>query len=736
MMMRAAIALILLMGLPALAASGSSTEMPRPALMAVLVEEGPVMDGNVLDDPAWEAVPSASGFRQTTPDELQPSSQETEVRVVYTSETLYFGIVCYDDNPSAMVVSDSRRDASLEETDSFQIILDTYRDQQNGFVFGTNPAAIEYDGQVSREGSGGRGGGRQRGGSGGGFNINWDGAWEVRTSIGDKSWSAEFAIPFRTLRYPSRQQQRWGVNFQRNIRRRNETAFWAPLSRQFNLYRLSEAGLLEGLEIPSQRNLKVIPYLLGEVSKKGDNDTRRLGDVGGDVKYSVTPALTLDFTYNTDFAQVEVDEQQINLDRFSLFFPEKRPFFLENAGLFSVGVPGDVELFFSRRIGIDEDGQEVPILAGARLSGKVGGTNVGFLNMQTEEVPGRIQGNNFMVGRISREFGNRSSWGALFVNRQGTGEAAPQDDYNRAYGFDGRLGIGQYGLISGFAALTDSPHLEGDEYAYQFRAEYNSQAWDLNVDYTEVADNFNPEVGFLRRSGYRNPSFLIFHRFRPASSPLGLHELRPHVSWRGFWDFEGFQETGFLHVDNHFEWKNGAEVHTGINFTREGLKDPFEISDGVIVPIGTYDHAEGQFVARSNQGAWLSFNFRANVGGFFGGDRVALSPGMRMRLGERFITSLNWNRNDINLPGGDFVTDLVRLRVSYAFNPRVNIQSFIQYNNVADIWSVNLRFAWLQAANTGLFIVYNDTRGFGSFTGETPDRSLLIKFSRLFDVFE
>ncbi|MEE8586112.1 MAG: DUF5916 domain-containing protein, partial [Acidobacteriota bacterium] len=534
----------LLLGIPALAAPESSAALPRPALTAVRVEEAPVLDGEVLNDPAWDAAPSASGFRQTTPDELQPSSQKTEVRVIYTAATLYFGIVCYDDNPSAIVISDSRRDASLNETDSFQIILDTYRDQQNGFVFGTNPAAIEYDGQVSREGSGGGGGGRQRGGSGGGFNINWDGAWEVRTSIGDKSWSAEFAIPFKTLRYPSRRRQNWGVNFQRNIRRRNETAFWAPLSRQFNLYRLSEAGRLDGLEIPSLRNLKVIPYLLGEISKEGGNDTRRLGEVGGDIKYSLTPALTLDVTYNTDFAQVEVDEQQINLDRFSLFFPEKRPFFLENAGLFSVGRSGDVDLFFSRRIGLDDDGQEVPILAGARLSGKIGGTNVGFLNMQTEEVQGRTQGNNFMVGRVSREFGNRSSLGALFVNRQGTGEQAPDDDYNRTYGFDGRLGLGQYGLISGFAALTDSPDLEGDEYAYQFRAEYNSQAWRLNADYTEVADNFNPEVGFLRRSGYRNPSFLIFRTFRPASSPLGLHELRPHVSWRGFWDFEGFQETG------------------------------------------------------------------------------------------------------------------------------------------------------------------------------------------------
>ena len=289
------------------------------------------------------------------------------------------GVVCYVRNRGTIIVSDSRRDTPLNETDSFQIIFDTYLDKQNGFVFGTNPAGLEYDGQVTNEGQGtgrfsGGGGGRpgsQQRGSGGGFNLNWDGVWQVRTQTTDVAWTAEFAIPFRTLRNPAGEVQTWGINFQRNIRNRNETAFWAPIPRQFNLNRLSLAGELQGIQVPPQRNLKLTPYVLGEaVRRVSDDQAVALGDAGADLKYSVTPSLTLDLTYNTDFAQVEVDEEQINLDRFNLFFSEKRPFFLENAGLFSVGLPGQLEIFFSRRIGIGENGEQIPVLGGGASPGR------------------------------------------------------------------------------------------------------------------------------------------------------------------------------------------------------------------------------------------------------------------------------------------------------------------------------------------------------------------------------
>ena len=407
---------------------------------AVRAKVAPVVDGNVLDDEAWSSVSPATGFVQTAPDEGEPASERTEVRVVFTDDTIYLGVVCYDRDPASIIVTDSRRDSSLSDSDSFQFVIDTFLDRQNGFVFGTSPSAHEYDGQLVNEGQGrgNSGFGGQTRGAGGGFNLNWDGVWQVRTDVSDIGWSAEFAIPFRTIRFPPGQTQTWGVNFQRTIRRRNESAFWAPLPRQFDLFRVSMAGQLTGVEAPEVlwRTLQLTPYVVGEAFRSTDTPdrgVRTLGDIGGDLKYGVTSGLTLDLTYNTDFAQAEVDDQQINLDRFNLFFPEKRSFFLENAGAFTVSNnsvragfndTSQTELFFSRRIGIGSEGQAISILGGARLSGKVSNSvTVGFLNMQTESVGDTTPANNFTVARVRQDLPNRSGVGGLFVNRQATGSS-------------------------------------------------------------------------------------------------------------------------------------------------------------------------------------------------------------------------------------------------------------------------------------------------------------------------
>ena len=723
-----------------------------PVARAWRVEQAPLIDGDVLNDPAYEDASVNTGFRQNKPDEGQPASERTEVRIVYTNETLYVGVVCYVSDPSTIIVADSRRDSSLRDTDSFQIVLDTYLDQQNGFVFGTNPAGVEYDGQVTNEGSGsGRmggggggggfrpgGGSQQQRGSGGGFNLNWDGAWQVSAGVSEIGWTAEFAIPFRTLRYPTGETQSWGVNFQRNTRNRNEEAFWAPLPRQFTLNRLSLAGELQGLEVPSQRNLKLTPYVLGEaVRRTAERTTTSTGDFGGDLKYSVTPSLTLDMTYNTDFAQVEVDEQQINLDRFNLFFPEKRPFFLENAGLFSVGRPGQVEVFFSRRIGIGDSGEQIPILGGGRLSGKVGNnTNIGFLNMQTESVDASgTPMTNFTVARVRQDLANRSNVGAIFVNRQATGSLAGDRDYNRTYALDGRFGIGQGGTISGYAAETDTPGVpHRDTHAYGFSANHSSERARLSLGYTEVGPNFNPEVGFYQRRGYRQVSASVFSFFRPENF-MGLQELRPHVSHNTVFDFEtGLHETQFTHIDNHWEWESGHEIDTGVNVFKEGVFEPFEIFPGVVVPPGVYDHAEAQLVAFTNQGAPFSVRLNTNIGGFFGGDRVRLSPSVSMRVGETLNAQLRWDWNDIDLPGGAFITNLGSARVSYSFSTRVFVQALVQYNDRADLWSSNIRFGLLSDANTGLFVVYNDIQGLGLARPSGAGRTLTLKYSYLFDV--
>jgi hypothetical protein len=719
-----------------------------PLVRALGVETAPVVDGNILSDPAYAGAMPATGFVQSRPFDGEPASERTEVRIVYTEDTIYFGVVCYTVDPGTIIVADSRRDSELTETDSFQIILDTYQDSQNGFVFGTNPAGIEYDGQVTNEGQGsGRFGGggsgrpsnsRQQRGSGGGFNLNWDGAWQVSTQVTDIGWTAEFAIPFRTLRYPRSEVQTWGMNFQRNIRVRNEQAYWAPLPRQFNINRLSLAGELQGVAVPPQRNLQLTPYVLGEsLHRTEDNRQFNTGDFGADLKYSVTPSVTLDLTYNTDFAQVEVDDQQINLDRFTLFFPEKRPFFLENAGLFSVGQSGAVDVFFSRRIGLGENGEQIPIVGGGRLSGKVGSnTNVGFLNMQTASVGGNgIPGQNFTVGRIRQDLANRSNIGAIVVNRDSTGSLADDGDYNRTFAVDGRWGIGQGGTISGFMAGTDTPGLTGgNTHAYAFSAQHQSENARLALGYTEVAPNFNPEVGFLARQSYRRMNGTVYTTFRPENF-MGVLELRPHVSHNTVFNFQtGRQETQFTHIDNHIEWRNGYEIHTGMNVTREGVLAPFEIFPGVIVPPGTYDHRETQIAGNTNLGAPVSLNFNSIVGGLFGGDRVTITPSIAARAGEAFNATFEWSYNDLRLPSGDFTTNLARFRVSYSFTTRMFFQALVQYNDRADLWSSNLRFGLLSDANTGLFIVYNDIQGLGSLVPSGAGRTLTLKYSYLFEL--
>ena len=750
----AGLATVVLVSPPALAQQGAAnvaadrelTTAGFPLARAFLVDGAPEIDGDVLGEAIWDDIVPATGFLQNTPDEGQPASERTEVRIIYTEDTVYFGIVCYVSDPSTIIVSDSRRDSSLNDTDSFQIIIDTYLDKQNGFLFGTNPAGLEYDGQVTNEGQGGgrfgggvvrRSGSQQQRGSGGGFNVNWDGVWQVSAEISELGWTAEIAIPFRTLRYPSGDVQTWGLNFQRNIRSRNEQSYWAPLPRQFRLHRLSLAGELQGIEVPPQRNLKLTPYVLGEALRRTDGTkTTALGDFGADLKYSVTPSMTLDLTYSTDFAQVEVDDQQVNLDRFNLFFPEKRPFFLENAGLFSVGQPGQLEVFFSRRVGIGEGGGQIPIFGGGRLSGKVGSnTNVGFLNIQTQSVNATgTPSNNFTVARVRQDFQNRSNIGAMFVNRGATGNLAGERDYNRSYAVDGRWGIGQIGTVSGFAAQTDTPGLKGDTHAFNMAANYDSERYQLRGGFTEVGPNFNPEVGFYARRGYRRSDASVRTTFRPQN-PLGILEWYPHASHYTIWNFvTGQQETQYTHLDNGIEWRNGYQVSTGVNLTKEGVLEPFEIFPGVTVPVDTYDHAEAIMRFNTNQGAPISFTFRATVGGFFGGDRVQMGPEVSMRTGQTFNAQLSWSRNDIDLPGGAFVANLGTVRLNYSFTTRMFVQALVQYNDRADLWTSNIRFALLSDANTGLFIVYNDTQGLGEVRPTGAGRTLTIKYSQLFDV--
>ena len=693
------------------------------------VQSGPVIDG-ILDDTVWQGVEPINDFIQSDPLEGQPATERTEVRIIYDDKALYVAVMCYDSEPQSILVTDSRRDSDLSETDSFQVILDTYHDRQNGFVFGTNPAGIEYDGQVSNEGIG-------EGGAGGGFNKNWDGSWQVRSRTTEEGWSAEFAIPLRTLRY-GKAPQTWGVNFSRNIKRKREVVYWSPVLRVYDISRLSSAGQLQGLNLETPRNFKITPYVVGTALRDyrrtgtGPVRTEYDGDVGVDVKFGLTPSLNLDVTYNTDFAQVEVDEQQINLTRFNLFFPEKRPFFLENAGTFAVGKAEAIDLFFSRRIGIDEaTGMRVPILGGTRLSGKAGDFNVGLLNMQTEEVAGVTPANNFTVARVSRELPNRSSFGGIFVNRSATGNSTP-DHWNRTWGMDGKLGIGQYFTVNGFAARTETPGRTGRETAFDIRGEYQRSGGRAWLEYTEVGEDFNPEVGFLERTSYRHMSTGVFRNVRPDIP--WLRELRPHSSYNVYWDLQGFKESERLHLDTHIDFENGYFISPATDIGLEGLKQPFEIYPGIFVAPGVYRNVVFAPRFNTDERARVSLSAEADVGGFLSGTQKSFGFTIAARQGSKANTSIRWRRNNIDLLEGDFHTNLIQWRASYNITPLMYAESLIQYNDRSNNWSANLRFGWLSRAGTGLFLVYNEAQ---ELNGLGPiSRSFILKYTKQFDVLD
>ena len=728
---------------------GSGVPLPVIATAAE-VTEAPTVDGR-LDEAAWQQAQAMTGFTQREPMDGQPASERTEVRVVFDAEALFVGVWAFDSQPENITYGERIRDFEVTESDAIVFVLDTYNDDQNGFIFGTTPTGIEYDGQVANEGRGGGrfgGGGfnsRQRfqSGSGGGFNKNWDGSWTVATTTDGEGWYAEFRIPFNTLRYGN-DAETWGFNVSRRIRRLNEESFWTPVPREFNLYRLNYAGDLEGLRPPFQRLATMTPYVLGSTARDYTSTTEtgfgQEGNVGGDVKFQVTQGLTLDVTYNTDFAQVEVDDQQLNLTRFRLNFPEKRPFFLENAGFFNVG-GGGADLFFSRAIGI-ANGQPVPIKGGARLSGRTAGMNVGLLHIETDGAEGLQDPQGYSVARVARELPNRSRIGGLFINKGGL-----EGDFNRTYALDGALGIGEAITLSSFASRTAGPVTAGDEYAWDLSTGWTSRDLEITAAVREIGEGFNPEVGFLPRRGFRYYQGFVMYKIRPT----WLREVRPHVMYNTFHSRKtgvekGFQESAFLHIDVHWEWPSGAQINSGMNLVTEGLYRPFQIrGTDVVVPEGTYRGWESNLVFNTNAAARLSARASTNIGSFLSGSRWGGDGSITFRPNASFSTSARINYFNINLPEGEFETVLLGLNLGYFFTPRIYVQSLIQRSSQIDAWSANLRFGWLNTAGTGLFIVYNNVQGFDFHDGLNPNgghfvesgplaRSFIVKFTRQFNV--
>jgi len=498
-----------------------------PTLSAMLAASAIELDG-ILDEVAWQQADRGTGFVQREPFQGEAATEQTLVQVVYTEDTLYIGIRALDSDPSRIIAKEMQRDGGgggggyggsiLESDDSIVILLDTFHDQRNAFYFETNPFGARVDGLITDEG-------RDK-------NFEWDGVWNAAARRTDEGWSAEIAIPLNTLRFDP-DNDTWGLNVRRMIRRKSEEVNWSPIMRDADMYRVSQFGQLTGLAVGRPgRNLRVKPFVTaaaeeGVKTEVGDVDSD--AQVGLDMRWGVTDSLTFDLTINTDFAQVEADEQRVNLTRFSLFFPEKREFFLENAGIFEFGGGGGgggggmraplIKVYHSRRIGI-ASGEQIPLLAGGKLTGRIGDWSVGFLNVQTDEAvlpeddDGEIEivpTTNWTVARVKRNIGERSNLGVIFTNRQANGT-----DYNRVVGVDADINPNQNFNISGYYTSSYGPESLSDNWAAAGRVSYRGPIWRWNAGYTEIRENYDPEVGFLLRDGVRQFSPQVTFEPRPG----------------------------------------------------------------------------------------------------------------------------------------------------------------------------------------------------------------------------
>jgi hypothetical protein len=689
------------------------------------------LDG-VLDEGAWSSAPTAKNFIQNDPREGEPATFDTEVRMLYDDAALYIGVFARDDEPGEIIVNELRKDFNTGNGDSFQVVIDTFKDERNGYQFATNPAGAKWDAQMANEG-------RES-------NSNWDGVWDVATRIGEDGWYAEIRIPFRTLKFSPSSQQTWGVNFQRRLRRLNENSYWSPVQRIHSLSRVSMAGTIEGLQgIQPGNNFRIKPYALASSSRVAGRGSDGDFDAGFDVKYGVTSGLTWDFTVNTDFSQVEADEQQINLTRFSLFFPEKRDFFLENSGIFQFGVANggggggggrqnpsqDMILFFSRQIGLSGDGSAIPILGGTRLTGRAGGFGIGVLNIQQQR-EGDSPATNYTALRVRRDVLSQSDIGVMLLNKETNGP-----HFNRVVGADANFRFFQNLDVNLAGAKTFSPEGNvaeaGDDWYSKSSFNYNSNRLAVRGGYQTIGERFNNEMGFVPRRGVNNGELHIGGRFRPnwRWTRSWLRESYPHWQVENFSRREGGLESRYMDWHWPVTFHNSSFIEIGVNPNVEVIRDSFPINSrrNIRIGPGRYEFNEYFVLANTNASAPISFNTRYSIGDFYDGYRRGYAVGTTVRANEHFNVSGNVQFNDIELPQGAFTTTLITGRVNYFLNTKVFLNALLQYNTDARQWSSNVRFNVIHRPLSDIFLVYNERRD--SRTGDMIDRALVAKMTYL-----
>lgn len=666
-------------------------------------------DGHV-DEDFWQRIEPATGFRMQEPREGDEASERTEVYIAYTADYLYMGVILYDSEPSKIKAYQKRRDVRITSDERFTWIFDTFNDQRNAYFMEINPNALRTDGLLST-------------GQGNDINLNWDGIWDAKTVIGEFGWSAEIKIPFSTLNFNA-ESDTWGANFMRVIRRKNETVLWTGYGRSQGISRPQDAGKLTGLTGISQGiGLEVVPYGITRNTKTNvdaGSETSTTADAGLDVNYSITPSLKASITVNTDFAEAEVDQRQVNLTRFPLFFPEQRDFFLEGANTYEFAPRSFVYPFFSRRIGL-RGGEPVPITFGARLLGNAGDYNLAFLHVRTGE-EGNIQPENFSVARVKRNIGSESTIGVVYTRRatQNGDEQNPPLQDRHTFGTDLELGTSSFlgdknlQFQAFFVFHNPSSPQENftdlwDRSTRGIRLNYPNDPWSGHVSYREFGSMFNPAVGFVDRTGFR--------RLQPS---IGYSPLINSIDWirEMEWgirfehltdlDFELLtQELGFTLLGLTLETGDELELEFGRNFER--LEGPFDIKrDGsVIIPQGEYVTWRGSVDVETAAYRMLSLGAEFEFGSFWSGTSRQLGFGLNIRPFSGFKLTPEYIHTDVDLDEGSFSTNLLRFEGNFDFTNSIFLTTNIQYDDLSELLGLNSRFRWIIRPGSDLFLVYN-----------------------------
>lgn len=703
---------------------GINLEVVRASkrVTAVRIADPIKVDG-LLDEPAWQRAVPAADFYQKEPHEGRLAERQTEVRFLYDATTLYVGATLYDDEPRRAITNELKRDFSGFNSDSLALVLDTFLDHRNAYGFLTNPGGAQRDTLAFDQGH------RN--------DPNWHGVWSVRTAVHADSWTAEYAIPFKTLRFPNRPQQQWGLNIHRVVRRFNELSTWSPVPRQFSHYHVGYAGLLLGIEgVEPGRNLQVKPFTTVQTDRDfpSTEGWRTHGDGGVDLKWAVTSSLVLDGTYRTDFSQVEADEQQINLTRFSLFFPEKREFFLESPASFQIGLAeGDGEeqrrdlvSFFSRRIGLSDRGDPIPVMGGLRLTGRAGRMGIGFLNMQTEDSAGR-PGDNFTAARLTRDLGGGLTLGGFYFGRESVGGAVGDVvRHNRVAGLDVRFSPRRTLEVEGlaFGSFTDGTMAD---LAARAGLRLQTDAHRARIGYLHIGERFRHDVGFVRRQGI-GKFFVDYSRiFRPRATYRWVrgYSIGPSFDLTSNDRYDQWLTRigGFTYA---MDFSDGGELQMSATSTFERLLAPFPIHSGLVIPAGEYTTAETLVRYASDPSKRVSGSLQFTKGEFWSGTRTSPRGSVRVRVNAHLAASASYNRDRVELREGSFRDNLASLRLDWSLTTKMFLNAFVQYNGATGTWFSNVRFNLIHRPLSDIYVVWNETRSPGA-----ERRGLIIKYTHM-----